>query len=66
MCDETRNFPVPISGGKIHTLGDLYDLTPRECIAKVMLEEKIFDTWHYRRSVLLGDACHKLNPAGGQ
>ncbi|KAK3845563.1 MAG: hypothetical protein J3R72DRAFT_521133 [Linnemannia gamsii] len=65
MCDETRNFPVPIMGGKIRTLGDLFDLTPKEYITKVMLEEKVFDTWHYRRCILLGDACHKLNPAGG-
>ncbi|KAG0279881.1 hypothetical protein BGZ95_011984 [Linnemannia exigua] len=65
MCDETRNFAVPLGGGKTGTMGDLYDSTPKECISKVMLEEKVFDTWHHRRFVLLGDACHKLNPAGG-
>ncbi|KAG0279882.1 hypothetical protein BGZ95_011985 [Linnemannia exigua] len=65
MCDETRSFIVPIKDKKIRTLGDLYDLTPKEFISKVMLEEKVFETWHYRRCVLLGDACHKLNPAGG-
>ncbi|KAG0035783.1 hypothetical protein BGZ82_005121 [Podila clonocystis] len=32
---------------------------------EVMLEEKVFDTWFDRRTVLLGDACHKLNPAAG-
>ncbi|KAG0326278.1 hypothetical protein BG000_001480 [Podila horticola] len=30
-----------------------------------MLEEKVFDTWFSGRTVLLGDACHKMNPAGG-
>ncbi|KAH7041663.1 hypothetical protein BKA57DRAFT_441459 [Linnemannia elongata] len=48
------------------TLGDLYERTPKELISKVMLEEKIFRTWHSGRTVLLGDACHKVHPAGGQ
>ncbi|KAK3817838.1 MAG: hypothetical protein J3R72DRAFT_460627 [Linnemannia gamsii] len=63
MCDETRNFPLPI-GTKKMTMGDMYDLTPKEQISKVMLEEKVFNTWYSGRTVLLGDACHKLNPAG--
>ncbi|KAF9428633.1 hypothetical protein BGZ94_001656 [Podila epigama] len=66
MCKEVRHFKVP--GGKNGaqlTIGDLIDKTPREFISKVMLEEKIFDTWYSGRTVLLGDACHKLNPAGG-
>ncbi|KAK3816928.1 MAG: hypothetical protein JOS17DRAFT_806118 [Linnemannia elongata] len=65
MCDETRDFKIPVSDGK-KTLGDLYDLTPKELISKVMLEEKVFKTWHHGRTVLLGDACHKLHPNGGQ
>ncbi|KAG0309247.1 hypothetical protein BGZ97_013125 [Linnemannia gamsii] len=64
MCDETRHFPLPI-GAKKMTMGDIYDLTPKEKISKVMLEEKVFDTWYSGRTVLLGDACHKLDPAGG-
>ncbi|KAK5823673.1 hypothetical protein F5H01DRAFT_363337 [Linnemannia elongata] len=64
MCDETKDFLVPVGNGKM-TLGDIYDLTPKEIISKVMLEEKVFETWHSGRVVLLGDACHKLNPAGG-
>ncbi|KAG0029272.1 hypothetical protein BGZ81_003979 [Podila clonocystis] len=66
MCKEVRNFKIP--GGrdsKDLTLGVLIDKTPKELISKVMLEEKLFDTWHAGRTVLLGDACHKLNPAGG-
>ncbi|KAF9911532.1 hypothetical protein EC991_003335 [Linnemannia zychae] len=57
MCDETRNFPLPLGHGKAGTLGDLYDATPKEYISKVMLEEKVFYTWYYRRYVLLGDGA---------
>ncbi|KAF9315984.1 hypothetical protein BG003_002444 [Podila horticola] len=66
MCKEVRHFKVP--GGKegtITTIGDLIERTPKHLISKVMLEEKIFNTWFGGRTVLLGDACHKLNPAGG-
>ncbi|KAF8941663.1 hypothetical protein BGZ47_007297, partial [Haplosporangium gracile] len=65
MCEATSKFPVPIGDGTM-TLGDIYDLTPEDMISKVMLEEKVFDTWYSGRIVLLGDSCHKLNPAGGQ
>ncbi|KAF9099768.1 hypothetical protein BGX29_004969 [Mortierella sp. GBA35] len=65
MCDETREFPLPI-GTKKMTMGDLYDLTAPDLISKVMLEEKVFQTWHSGRIGLLGDACHKLNPSGAQ
>ncbi|KAG0203790.1 hypothetical protein BGX33_008897 [Mortierella sp. NVP41] len=65
MCDETRDFPIPIGTGSM-TLGDLYNCTPKELISKVMLEEKVFKTWYSGRTVLLGDACHKVHPAGGQ
>ncbi|KAF9536553.1 hypothetical protein EC957_010483 [Mortierella hygrophila] len=64
MCDETRNFPIPLGEG-LSTLGDLYDLAQKDLISKVMLEEKVFTTWHSGRVVLMGDACHKLHPAGG-
>ncbi|KAF8947873.1 hypothetical protein BGZ47_007541 [Haplosporangium gracile] len=65
MCEETKDFPIELSDGKKWTMGDLYDLTPKDLISKVMLEEKVFDTWYSGRTVLLGDACHKLNPSGG-
>ncbi|KAK3816922.1 MAG: hypothetical protein JOS17DRAFT_758561 [Linnemannia elongata] len=64
MCEETRAFPIPLNG-EMKTMGDIYDLTPQDMISKVMLEEKVFKTWYYGRIVLLGDACHKLNPSGG-
>ncbi|CAO3572650.1 unnamed protein product [Mortierella alpina] len=52
MCKQVRDFPVPRNG---MTLGDLIDNTPKEYISKVMLEEKLFDTWYGGRMVLLGD-----------
>ncbi|KAF9188238.1 hypothetical protein BGZ49_003962 [Haplosporangium sp. Z 27] len=57
-----RDFPCPLGG----TIGDLFDATPKHLISKVFLEEKLFKTWHHSRTVLIGDACHKLHPAGGQ
>ncbi|KAF9087144.1 hypothetical protein BGX29_001006 [Mortierella sp. GBA35] len=65
MCDEIRHFPINSGGDKPLSLGDLFDWTPQECISKVMLEEKVFETWYNCRTVLLGDACHKFNPIGG-
>ncbi|KAF9435167.1 hypothetical protein BGZ76_006772 [Entomortierella beljakovae] len=57
-----RDFPSPVGG----TMRELFDATPKELISKVYLEEKLFKTWHHGRIVLIGDACHKLHPAGGQ
>ncbi|KAG0334035.1 hypothetical protein BG000_008695 [Podila horticola] len=57
MCKQVRYFKVPGGkDGKILTIGDLIDRTPKHLISKVMLEEEVFDTWY---------ACHKLNPSGG-
>lgn len=56
MAREVRDFKVP--GGKdgqVLTMGDYIDRTPKDLIAKVMLEEIVFDTWHNGRVVLLGD-----------
>jgi len=58
MCEGTRDFPIELLDGKKRTLGDLYDLTPKDLISKVMLEEKVFTTWHHRRYVLLGDGTY--------
>ncbi|KAF9083821.1 hypothetical protein BGX23_011097 [Mortierella sp. AD031] len=51
MCNEARHFPIKL-GGKTLTMGDLYDWTPKEQISKVMLEEKVFQTWHSGRVVM--------------
>ncbi|KAI1321058.1 hypothetical protein EDD11_008639 [Mortierella claussenii] len=63
MSNDVRNFPVPGGLNNDLTLGDLIDETPY--VSKVMLEEKIFDTWYHGRTVLIGDACHKIHPASG-
>ncbi|KAF9386806.1 hypothetical protein CPC16_007370 [Podila verticillata] len=62
MIDELYNFPT-IHGGK---LGDLIDATDKDNISKVYIEEKMFQTWNYGRTVLIGDAAHKMQPSGGQ
>ncbi|KAF9411465.1 hypothetical protein BGZ94_001342 [Podila epigama] len=65
MCQKVRDYKVPGGkDGRVLTLADYIDRTPRENIAKVMLEEKVFETWYSDRIVLLGDACHKINPSG--
>ncbi|KAG0365578.1 hypothetical protein BC939DRAFT_524869 [Gamsiella multidivaricata] len=65
MCKAVRDFPIPGGDGQL-TLGHLIDNTDKDLISKVTLEEKVFKTWHDRRLVLMGDACHKMNPSGGQ
>ncbi|KAG0084402.1 hypothetical protein BGZ93_001261 [Podila epicladia] len=66
LAREVRPFKVPGGkDGKVLTLGEYVDRTPRNSMSKVMLEEMVFDTWYSGRTVLLGDACHKMNPSGG-
>ncbi|KAG0092546.1 hypothetical protein BGZ92_009443 [Podila epicladia] len=65
MCEEVRTFKVPGGkGDKVLTIGDYIDRTPKDLISKIMLEEKVYETWSNGRAVLLGDACHKMNPCG--
>ncbi|KAK5828842.1 hypothetical protein F5H01DRAFT_10594 [Linnemannia elongata] len=47
------------------TVGELIDATPGDRVSKVMLESKLFKTWHHERTVLIGDACHKVLPFAG-
>ncbi|KAG0284672.1 hypothetical protein BGZ96_010972 [Linnemannia gamsii] len=54
MIKEVRNFLIPMGG----TMGDLIDSSPRESISRVFLEDKLFDTWHHGRTVLIGDGPH--------
>ncbi|KAG9063199.1 hypothetical protein KI688_004800 [Linnemannia hyalina] len=65
MCEEVKDFPVVSGGDKKLTLGDLIEWSDKGLISKVMLEEKVFKTWYSCRTVLIGDACHKMNPSGG-
>ncbi|KAF9971751.1 hypothetical protein BGZ73_005222 [Actinomortierella ambigua] len=62
MAADVGNINAPLGG----VIGDYIKNTPSDLISKVMLEEKMFDTWYHGRTVLLGDACHKMFPAAGQ
>ncbi|KAG0010191.1 hypothetical protein BGZ80_001696 [Entomortierella chlamydospora] len=61
MIKEVRDFRIPTG-----TLGDLIDATPKERISRMFLEGRLFGTWTHGRTVLIGDACHKLPPSSGQ
>lgn len=50
MSKSVRHLICPAGG----TVGDLIDCTPREVMAKVMLEDRHFKTWFHGRTVLLG------------
>ncbi|KAF8982511.1 hypothetical protein BGZ46_001123 [Entomortierella lignicola] len=62
MMKDFEDYSCPMGGA----MKEMFDATPKELVSKVFLEEKIFQTWHHGRSVLIGDACHKLLPGGGQ
>ncbi|KAG0372060.1 hypothetical protein BGX24_000795 [Mortierella sp. AD032] len=62
MLDDIRHLPTSFGC----TVGDIIGSTPKELISSVVLEEKYFETWHTKRVVLLGDACHKVLPFAGQ
>ncbi|KAF8928859.1 hypothetical protein BGZ47_001400 [Haplosporangium gracile] len=61
MCDLVKDMPCPLGG----VVGDIIDKTPKEQITKVILEDKFYHNWYHGRTVLLGDACHKMLPFGG-
>ncbi|KAF9422888.1 hypothetical protein BGZ94_008467 [Podila epigama] len=63
MCEAVKDFPIPC--GVNLTLEDLMAETSRSLVSKVMNEEKFYSTWYSGRTVLLGDACHKMSLAGG-
>ncbi|KAG0334887.1 hypothetical protein BG004_000231 [Podila humilis] len=66
MCKMVSHLKVRYGKDQNMTMGGLIDLTPKHLISKVMLEEIVFETWYGGRTVLLGDACHKVSPNGGQ
>lgn len=56
MLKEFLDRPTPF-GGKMR---DIVEATPPELISKVYHEHKLYETWHHGRTVLIGDACHKV------
>ncbi|KAG0038413.1 hypothetical protein BGZ82_000295 [Podila clonocystis] len=72
MCKEVEDLILPsfayidnVHGSKGLKTKDLIDQTPNDRISKVMLEEKLFETWFAERTVLLGDASDKMHPSAG-
>ncbi|KAI8345109.1 hypothetical protein B0O80DRAFT_298581 [Mortierella sp. GBAus27b] len=72
LIQQVRNFPIRHFGDDHHdkevrrTVGDLIDATDPELISRVFLEVKLQETWYYGRTVLVGDAIHKMQPSAGQ
>ncbi|KAF9164504.1 hypothetical protein BGX21_002102 [Mortierella sp. AD011] len=62
MLNQFKDFPCAFGG----TMKEIFDHTPKNLISKVFLEEKVFQTWYHGRSVLIGDACHKVLPGAGR
>ncbi|KAF8977380.1 hypothetical protein BGZ46_007420 [Entomortierella lignicola] len=58
LAEECRSFHVPMLKGK--TFGDLIDSTPKENIGRAVTEQTLFETWHHGRTVLIGDASHRM------
>ena len=50
MIKEIYDFATPYG-----PLGQFIDKTPTDRITRVFLEEKMFETWHHGRVVLIGD-----------
>lgn len=51
MIDDVSNFPIKLGG----VLGDLIKATDKDTISRVYIEEKMFQTWNYGRTALIGD-----------
>ncbi|KAF9936258.1 hypothetical protein BGZ67_002520 [Mortierella alpina] len=64
--EETISDIQDLPNGMGGTMADLINATPRDRISRVMLEEKLFETWQHGRTALIGDACHKMLPSAGQ
>ncbi|KAG0243115.1 hypothetical protein BGW41_002977 [Actinomortierella wolfii] len=57
---QLADAPAPIVG----TIGQLFEHS--KSISRIMLEDRFYETWWHGRTVLIGDACHKVVPAAGQ
>ncbi|KAG0003373.1 hypothetical protein BGZ65_001771 [Modicella reniformis] len=67
MIKQIYNFPIKHGReGEDKILGNLIDATDPGLISKIFLEEKLFETWYHGRTVLIGDAAHKMQPSAGQ
>ncbi|KAF9992568.1 hypothetical protein BGZ80_003810, partial [Entomortierella chlamydospora] len=65
--EDWRSFKIPLGPDNSYTtVGELINSTDNGNVTKVMLEEKLYTTWHHGRTVLIGDACHKMLPNAGR
>ncbi|KAF9204608.1 hypothetical protein BGZ49_005097 [Haplosporangium sp. Z 27] len=62
MVNEVRHLNTDYEAT---TIGDLIDCTPKGSLTKEWLEDKVFSTWHHGRTVLIGNAAHKILPTSG-
>ncbi|KAF9384440.1 hypothetical protein BGX21_001294, partial [Mortierella sp. AD011] len=54
--EDWRAFRLPLGPDNSYiTIGDLINSTENNNVTKVMLEEKLYTTWHHGRVVLMGD-----------
>ncbi|KAG9061266.1 hypothetical protein KI688_007604 [Linnemannia hyalina] len=60
MMNSIRHFKTTYG-----TMGDLFDATPVDVVSKVYFEDMFYETWNHGRTVLIGDAAHKLLPSTG-
>lgn len=63
--DSVRSVPNPLSNSQ-GVFGDLLDKTNLDQISKVTTDQGVYRRWYHHRIVLIGDACHKSLPYGGQ
>ncbi|KAG0002698.1 hypothetical protein BGZ80_009618 [Entomortierella chlamydospora] len=61
-CALIQDLPIPGGG----TMADMLQNTKKDCLTKIMVEEKHYTTWYHGRTVLVGEACHKFVPFSGQ
>lgn len=56
--EDIRDQPSPFGG----TFGDMVHATTKKMVAMVVVEEKFYHTWHFGRTVLIGDGKLTLMP----
>ncbi|KAF9201687.1 hypothetical protein BGZ49_008087, partial [Haplosporangium sp. Z 27] len=61
LLKKLSDLPSPWGG----SMGDLINMTPLELRSKAIVEEKLFETWYHSRTVLIGDARHKMLVTSG-
>ncbi|KAF9114064.1 hypothetical protein BGX27_000195 [Mortierella sp. AM989] len=61
LLKKLSDLPSPWGG----TMGNLIDMTPVELRSKAIVEDKLYETWSHGRTVLIGDARHKMLVTSG-